>query len=51
MGSKQIHDAYGKKVLRRAFKNDFNDSPHPVSFGDNAGTPLTREKLGPGSSP
>lgn len=38
MGSKQIHDAYGKKVLRRAFKNDFNDSPHPVSFGDNAGT-------------
>lgn len=38
MGAKQIHDAYGKKVLRKAFSHEFNSSPAPISFGINAGT-------------
>ncbi|MCE9614876.1 MAG: hypothetical protein K8T26_11405 [Lentisphaerae bacterium] len=38
MGAKQIHDQYGKAVLRKAFGNAFNDSPDPVPFGENAGS-------------
>ncbi len=38
MGAKQIHDIYGKKVLREAFKEDFNDHPDSISFGSQAGS-------------
>ena len=47
MGSKQIHDAYGKSVLREAFGTAFDDSPKPVSFGNNAGTLKIDGTIGP----
>lgn len=38
MGAKQIHDAYGKKVLKGAFGARYDAKPASVPFGDGCGT-------------
>jgi hypothetical protein len=38
MGDKQIHDKYGKEVMRQAFGSSFNAKVQPVSFGKLGGT-------------
>jgi len=37
MGAPQIHDQYGKHILRTAFPGEFTAAP-PFSFGDGAGS-------------
>jgi hypothetical protein len=38
VGAKQIHDAYGKKVLKEALGDRYDAKPATVPFGDGCGT-------------
>jgi len=38
MGAEQIHDKYGKKVLKKAFNNSYDDKPDKEPFGNHGGS-------------